>query len=224
MVDRGWEWFLACQVNDQLRGVVHQHLAVVVVHSTNDYRHLARQLVHDKDEVVEIGSSLGKCTEILVSRASHVLGVDVSLEQLAISRKRVPNASFVFLDLFEEAAKLRGLLAEHGQRKTSVALLDIGGDRQCRQVLRAIHLLQEHLLELRLVAVKSEELYSRMAAWTGQKGLGDGYPLPSLTDFLCLAAPQDAPESGGFTERRFSVKRGGNREIGRYQPSGSLAE
>lgn len=51
-----------------------------------------------------------------------------------------------------------------------------------------------------------------------------GYPLPSLTDFLCLAAPQDAPESGGFTERRFSVKRGGNREIGRYQPSGSLAE
>lgn len=35
-------------------------------------------------------------------------------------------------DLFEEAAKLQGLLAEYGQRKTSVALLDIGGDRQCR--------------------------------------------------------------------------------------------
>lgn len=35
-------------------------------------------------------------------------------------------------DLFEEAAKLQGLLAEHGQRRTSVALLDIGGDRQCR--------------------------------------------------------------------------------------------
>ena len=37
-----------------------------------------------------------------------------------------------------------------------------------RQVLRAIHLLQEHLLELRLVAVKSEELFAILHfSWAG---------------------------------------------------------
>ena len=32
------------KVNDQLKGVVHQHLAVVVVHSTNDYRWLGESM------------------------------------------------------------------------------------------------------------------------------------------------------------------------------------
>ena len=46
----------------------HTHYVYTYTYFAAPCRHLARQLVHDKDEVVEIGSSLGKCTEILVSR------------------------------------------------------------------------------------------------------------------------------------------------------------
>ncbi|CAL1150628.1 unnamed protein product, partial [Cladocopium goreaui] len=189
-------WVLASQVGEQLRGTLLEAEAetrVVVVYSTEDYRRLARHVVTATDEVVEVGSSLGKCTEILAARASQVLGVDVSLEQLAISRERVPSVSFVFLDLFEEAAKLPEQLRRHGVQRCSCAFLDIGGDRRCRQVLRGIQLLRDHL-DLRLLAVKSEELYAAMAKWTGQKGINDGHRLSDVPGFLrCLDT--SAPES-----------------------------
>ena len=71
-----------------------------------------------------------------------------------------------------------------------MCFMDIGGDRRCqppacktnkhgrglavRQVLGALRLIQEHLPGMRLIAVKSEELYDSMKQWTGEKGLGDG--------------------------------------------------
>eukprot|EP00913_Durusdinium_trenchii_P011312 g10624.t1 len=206
-----YAWVLARQVTEQLRSCEEHPRAVVVVPSTNDYRHLARHLVKAADEVVEVGSSLGKCTEILSSRASTVLALDVSLEQLEISRARVPQATFAFLDLFEEAGRLFAMPIAH---RCTACFLDIGGDRRCQQVLCGISLLQE-LPRVRLIAVKSEdmamrmmrngltllingrrqELYSCMAEWTGEDGLGDGFCLEDPLEFLQRGIKEDVAQS-----------------------------
>ncbi|CAE7456096.1 tam [Symbiodinium natans] len=134
-------------------------------------RNLARHLVSAEDHIIEIGSSLGHCTEVLHARAADVLGLDVSVAQLAESRRRVPGAEFEFLDVFEEPDRLAALPA--AARCTKV-FLDIGGDRQKVQVLNAIGILRRCLQRARLIVVKSEELHAAMASWMGCTGNGEG--------------------------------------------------
>jgi hypothetical protein len=50
---------------------------VLLVHSTAEYRALARSQVGHGDFVVEIGSSYGICTAILASQCDNVLGIEV---------------------------------------------------------------------------------------------------------------------------------------------------
>ncbi|CAJ1361033.1 unnamed protein product, partial [Effrenium voratum] len=163
----GFGWLLASQVSEQLRA---REREVVVVPHTSDYRSLARRLVQE-EHVVEVGSSLGKCSEILCARAASLLAVDVSLEQLATSRAAVPGATFEFLDLFEEAPRLAAMDAAR-DAKASVAFLDIGGDRRCGQVLCGIRLLQQSLPALRLIVVKSEA--AKLQGPKGRRAEGGG--------------------------------------------------
>ncbi|CAJ1459783.1 unnamed protein product [Effrenium voratum] len=192
----GFGWLLASQVSEQLRA---REREVVVVPHTSDYRSLARRLVQE-EHVVEVGSSLGKCSEILCARAASLLAVDVSLEQLATSRAAVPGATFEFLDLFEEAPRLAAMDAAR-DAKASVAFLDIGGDRRCGQVLCGIRLLQQSLPALRLIVVKSEEVYSAMAQLTGSSGLGDGCVLPEPKKLLDLDDADGGAARGSAARR-----------------------
>lgn len=136
---------------------------VVVVEDTESYRQLASCQVLAHDRVVEIGSSTGLCTTILHARATSVVGFDVSVAQLAESRQAFPEVNFQFLDLFEESERLRNM---PGVAETSVAFIDINGDREISQVVHAVELLRRHcFLHLRLIAVKSEELHAAALAF-----------------------------------------------------------
>lgn len=131
---------------------------VVVVEDTESYRQLASCQVLAQDRVVEIGSSTGLCTAVLHTRAASVVGFDVSVAQLAESRKAFPEVNFQFLDLFEEPERLRDMPEVIG---STVAFIDINGDREISQVIHAIELLRRHcFLQLRMIAVKSEELHA----------------------------------------------------------------
>ncbi|CAE7198016.1 unnamed protein product [Symbiodinium sp. CCMP2456] len=126
-------------------------------------------------------------------RAADVLGLDVSVAQLAESRRRVPGAEFDFLDIFEEADRLAALPAAARCKKV---FLDIGGDRQKVQVLHAIDILRRCMPNVQLIVVKSEELHSAMASWTGcasSASNGEGVYLERPCEFLHSAEGSAAP-------------------------------
>lgn len=144
---------------------------ITVVADTLEFRHLARTQVRPTDHVIEIGSSTGLTTAILHSQAASAVGFDVSIAQIAEARNNNPQCKFEFLDLFSEPDRLKDLPEA---AECNVAFVDIGGDREVSQVIEAIRILREHCrLSLRLVVVKSEELFAAMNTW-GFDGLRDG--------------------------------------------------
>ncbi|CAK0876840.1 unnamed protein product [Prorocentrum cordatum] len=134
---------------------------VAVVPDTLSYRHLARTQVTQQDCVVELGSSIGLCTAVLAESAGSVLGLDISLAQLEEARRAFPAVRFEFLDIFEEHARLRGMSEA---ARCTAAFVDINGDREIAMVLHAVEILRRCCLpQVRLVVVKSEELFAAMA-------------------------------------------------------------
>eukprot|EP00811_Abedinium_folium_P008767 NODE_18102_length_910_cov_4.744572.p1 GENE.NODE_18102_length_910_cov_4.744572~~NODE_18102_length_910_cov_4.744572.p1 ORF type:complete len:198 (+),score=41.85 NODE_18102_length_910_cov_4.744572:244-837(+) len=137
---------------------------------------------------------MGYCTAVLHARAASVLALDVSEKQLAEGRSRLPNVHFEFLDIFEEAARLREMPES---ARCTAALLDIGGDRHIAHVMRATALLLDECLpRLRLLLVKSEQLYAAMVAWGCLPSVGGEGALVTQPCFLasmqCLQKPAPA--------------------------------
>lgn len=144
-----------------------------IVADTAEYRRCASELVFEDDHVVEVGSCLGHCTAILHKRAASVLGIDVSQTYLASCRERLPSLRFEFLDIFEEAGRLRGMT--EAQRCT-VAFVDVGGNRELSQVLRAVDVTVHAMLRLRLLVVKSQQLHEVAAEIAAASAWGGSSP------------------------------------------------
>ncbi|CAE7594141.1 unnamed protein product [Symbiodinium natans] len=174
---------------------------VLVVHDTVGYRRLARTQVGQDDAVLEIGSSLGECTHILSSRASAVIGIDVSRDLVEESRRRFPNCRFEWLDCFQEEARLRALCKELLEASSSLKVfVDIGGDRTTNDVCCFLALLDNVLRTLAwdslpslpslpsLVVVKSKALSGAAAEVAGPDGT---IPAPKLRPWLeaCTIPP-----------------------------------
>eukprot|EP00927_Polykrikos_kofoidii_P068675 TRINITY_DN64005_c0_g1_i1.p1 TRINITY_DN64005_c0_g1~~TRINITY_DN64005_c0_g1_i1.p1 ORF type:complete len:508 (+),score=64.93 TRINITY_DN64005_c0_g1_i1:45-1526(+) len=141
----------------------HRSRVVVVAFDTGTYRRCAARLVEKTDHVLEIGSCLGQCTEILHRHSESVVGYDVSQAYLTSCRRRLSNIRFEFLDLFEETSRLA---ASADAQRCSAAFVDIGGDRRVVQVLQALDILRGNCLpKLRLLVVKSEELHAALSGW-----------------------------------------------------------
>lgn len=181
-------------------GVDTRPAMVAVVADTVGFRNLARSQVRGQDVVVEVGSCQGHCTAILHAQAGSVIGFDVSLEFIAESRGRFPNIRFEFLDIFEEADRLRQMPEA---AVCGVAFLDVGGDRRLDQVICAIDALRRRCLpRLQLLVVKSETLHAAMVAW-GCRAAGDGEPF-----LQCPSA---------FLEHADPVREAGARQLRRKQ-------
>jgi hypothetical protein len=75
---------------------------IVVCKTTDEYRRLARSQLTPADHVIEIGSSYGKCTEIIHQHTKgRVIGIDVSSESVAASRLDYPAIRFERFDALE---------------------------------------------------------------------------------------------------------------------------
>ncbi len=96
---------------------------VVVCKTADEYRQLARSQLTPEDHVIEIGSSNGKCTEIIHQHTKgRVIGIDVSLESVAASRIEYPAIRFERFDALE--AKSEDLLIGKGFTPLSVSSLE----------------------------------------------------------------------------------------------------
>jgi SAM-dependent methyltransferase len=136
---------------------------VLVVADTLEFRHLARTQVCAADSVLEIGCSTGLTTTILQSQAGSSIGFDISTSQIDEARRNHPDCTFEYLDIFADTDRLSGYPKSC---QCNVAFIDINGDREVSQVLQAVSLLREkYVAPLRLIAIKSEELFAAMSTW-----------------------------------------------------------
>ncbi|KAJ3178787.1 hypothetical protein HDU87_003342 [Geranomyces variabilis] len=126
--------------------------AVLICRTTTAYRTAARAQVYSTDNVVEIGSSYGVCTDILSQHAKSVFGIEVSPSLVEEARRRQPSIRFELLNVLENPRRAMELM-----KGTTKVFIDIGGNRTLGDVVRIIALLMEGL-GLALVCVKSEEL------------------------------------------------------------------
>ncbi|KAJ3146933.1 hypothetical protein HDU89_005963 [Geranomyces variabilis] len=126
--------------------------AVLICRTTTAYRMAARAQVFATDNVVEIGSSYGVCTDILSQHAKSVFGIEVSPMLVKEARRRQPTLRFELLNVLENPQRAMELM-----KGTTKVFIDIGGNRTLGDVVRIIALLTEGL-DLKLVCVKSEEL------------------------------------------------------------------
>jgi hypothetical protein len=86
----------------RLQKVLMTDKLVVVCKTTDEYRRLARSQLTPADHVIEIGSSYGKCTEIIHQHTKgRVIGIDVSSESVAASRLEYPAIRFERFDALE---------------------------------------------------------------------------------------------------------------------------
>ncbi|CAL1140551.1 unnamed protein product [Cladocopium goreaui] len=143
--------------------------SLLVVKDTVCYRRLAKSTTK-ADAVLEIGSSLGECTQVL-SRAAAVVAIDVSKELVEESRRRHPSCRFEWLDCFQETDRLRDYCQElqlHGRLKI---FIDIGGDRSTQDVLQLLFLLEGLVTPSPvLLVVKCEQLVDDLFDYCAPNG------------------------------------------------------
>jgi hypothetical protein len=179
---------------------------VVICKTTDEYRRFARSQLTPDDHVLEIGSSYGRCTEIIhLHTSGKVIGIDISSESVVASRLEYPEIRFERLDALQHASELRQLEREAAAASKSAAVdgtrcashrrckvfIDIGGDRECGAVVRMLNTVID-ALEPCLVVVKSRNLFGTLAPLSPAGTDGRQPPTIPPGDSSVLAALRDA--------------------------------
>lgn len=155
-----------------VRSIPNQKRCGLVTASTDAYRKLARSELTRQDFVLEIGSSLGLCTQTLAQHARWVIGMDNSKENVAKTQEEYPWLQFERLDPFLEPEKVLQLAVGY-----NVVFVDIGGNRELNAVVRLVQWVEEEL-DPRLIVVKSQAMHATLAKkeyngaqpWTDETG------------------------------------------------------
>ncbi|PRP79284.1 DNA-directed RNA polymerase [Planoprotostelium fungivorum] len=121
--------------------------------NTREYRRLARSQVNKEDDVVDIGSSYGVCTDILSQHCDRVIGVEISKPLIEHSRAAYPNIPFHHLDIVKNESQSIPLLK--GKNKV---FIDIGGDRDIQPVVQCIKFVLEKKIKPEMIVVKNRPL------------------------------------------------------------------
>ncbi|ORX97786.1 hypothetical protein K493DRAFT_336411 [Basidiobolus meristosporus CBS 931.73] len=127
---------------------------IILCPHTTEYRRLARAQILQTDNVLEIGSSYGICTDILSQHCGTVVGLETSPTLFVESRKRFPHCIFECLDVLHNPGRVQTLISEH---KINVAFVDIGGNRDVESVVKVMKFL---LPRVETIIVKNEALFA----------------------------------------------------------------
>lgn len=140
----------------RLRGIVSRP-ALVLSPRTSDFRRMAATQLWEDDVVLEIGCSLGECTQLLSIHAKEVIACDVSETVIKECKKIVlpgpAPVTWLCTDVFS-LPHWRRLCAL--RRFTSV-FIDIGGDRQGAVVFDLLRFVLRDI-KPSLVCIKSEQI------------------------------------------------------------------
>ncbi len=90
----------------RIHKVIAAENAIIICEDTDEYRRLARSQLTSNDYVLEIGSSYGKCTEMIHRHTKgRVIGIDVSQDTIDASRRSYPDIRFEKFDAIQVLAK-----------------------------------------------------------------------------------------------------------------------
>eukprot|EP00961_Rhodomonas_salina_P262690 3549814-Rhodomonas_salina.1 len=196
-------------------------LPIFLTYSTKEFRSCALTQVAPEDVLLEVGCSTGMCTAMLMCKnLKRQLAVDVSHEMVEATRKhceevaagkpggdsrasseglRVPE--IFFHDVFVQPGLGEVLRIPHDE--VTVLLIDIGGQRDGRQILMAVERCLVRMRRIEVVVIKSEALV---------KQYRDQLPYTTCIggqDSLLHPLPQDqVQEDGGVSASRYQLGTG----------------
>ena len=145
--------------------LVPPRLTVVMVAETLHYREIATSSVLPSDVAVDIGSSAGVATRRLYAKTPRTVGIDISEEYVAKSRRDYPEVRFELMDVLEAPAE--AFLEICGG--ATVVFADIGGDRGFAAMARVVRLVMERLPSLRLLVIKNRAMVQHAVAHMGRQ-------------------------------------------------------
>jgi SAM-dependent methyltransferase len=134
--------------------------SVVLTRETNYFRNLVLQ-VDSKDAVLEIGCSTGETSRLLIAVAKSWVGFDTSEEMIdqckvhLLSKEKEDCCHATKIDALVDPKRALEVSKTFGE--PNVVFVDIGGNRECINVLRMLSWVLKSYT-LRLVVVKSREL------------------------------------------------------------------
>ncbi|KAK9707725.1 hypothetical protein K7432_010021 [Basidiobolus ranarum] len=146
-----------CRLSPVYPRITSSGTTIILCPHTNEYRRLARSQVTQTDNVLEIGSSYGICTDILSQHCGLVIGLETSPTLIIESRRRFPHCTFEGLDVLHNPGRVQTLISE---RKINIAFVDIGGNRDAESVVKVIQFLLGTTPRVESIVVKSEALFA----------------------------------------------------------------
>ena len=134
------------------------HNVVLLAHSTDTFRRLARDAPRTGEVCVDVGSAHGDATKRMAKAVGeeNVMGLDVSSEFVRLSGEKYPGITFERLDVLEDTTFFADVLAK---KSPDCVFIDIGGVRAAEALVRALPVVAAS--SPRLVAVKCEALAER---------------------------------------------------------------
>jgi SAM-dependent methyltransferase len=142
--------------------------SIIVTPETNFFRQMAISQISQDDRVLEIGCSTGETSKLFIPICQSWVGVDTSEKMIAQCKQMIQENNFEStnthleqVDALIDPAKALSVVTHFGE--PSVIFIDIGGNRECINVLRMLSWARERFPNnLRLVVVKSRELTQSM--------------------------------------------------------------
>lgn len=136
---------------------------ILVTPETNHFRQLVGY-VAPPDKVLEIGCSSGETSKLLIQNCQSWVGFDTSDEMLDICKEMILSAPasatkqryLAIVNALVDPQKARKEASYFGA-DPNVIFLDIGGNRECINVLRMVSWVLEEF-DPRLVVIKSRQL------------------------------------------------------------------
>ena len=150
-------------------------LLIAITSETKDYRKVAASHLSSsgQDSVLEIGCSTGETSEVVWKRARSWIGFDTSSHMVertlskysATIHNKQCRIACQKMDALLEPEMAFQVVQQHQSDNTSVVLMDIGGNRETNGVARMMKwILTSNFPRLRLIVVKSEELFRELSA------------------------------------------------------------
>eukprot|EP00750_Incisomonas_marina_P021410 INCI4371.1.p1 GENE.INCI4371.1~~INCI4371.1.p1 ORF type:complete len:1120 (+),score=155.92 INCI4371.1:334-3693(+) len=121
---------------------------IVVVHTTREYKAMARRFVTKDDVVLEVGCAEALTTKIIAGLAKDVVGIDLSSKEIARAKARFPELELHVMDGLDYVSmrKLRPNFTK--------VFLDVSGTRALANLLPVIDCVEKKLRP-DLIVVKS---------------------------------------------------------------------
>jgi tRNA A58 N-methylase Trm61 len=108
-----------------------------VVKDVKDYRRIAKELVCEKDKVLELGCGSGKTTLLLSKISAKVLALDRSPKEYLRAKERLKKCLNVYVENVDawNITEVRKLVLKNLDGEVDVLMVDLGGAEDPGKIL-----------------------------------------------------------------------------------------